>query len=155
MGDARDELAQARELFVWTIRLCVDLSSSWASCSEWASSWSVTFCSLSFSWADIRAVTSQKIPWTPIGLPSPQEWHLHGLDVALVALGGDMLFDHVQDLSAFDHFLVIPAVLFGEFPGVEFEVGLPFDLFEGGSQLAQNFWFANVKRPSRSLHRII
>ena len=68
MGDARDKLAQARELLRLHHPALGGLERSWAWRSERASSWSVTFCSLSFSSARIRAVTSQKMPWMPIGL---------------------------------------------------------------------------------------
>ena len=62
-----DELAQAGELLGLDHPALGGLECLVAWRSERRSSWRVTFCSLSISSARIRSVTSQKMPWMPMG----------------------------------------------------------------------------------------
>ena len=76
------------------------------------------------------------MPWIPIGLPSwPKSGALHHLDVELLALGRDVLLDHVEHLPALDDPAIVAAVLLGQLAGIEIEIGLAQDLLEAPAQL--------------------
>ena len=121
---------------VSTSRLWAFLSAWCAWCSEWASSWSSRFFSLScFVGPDPRChVPEDSLDTDGLAVVSVKRT-LHHLDVKLVSLGSDVLFDHVEHLPALDHATIIAAVLLGQLTREEIEIGLAHDVLEAAPHL--------------------
>ena len=64
-----------------------------------------------------------------------EEGCFHDLDVELLALGSDVLFDNVDELTALEHVLVVLAILFGELSREEIEICLALDFLESAAKL--------------------
>ena len=100
----------------------------------------MTFCSLSYSSARMPRGDIPENTLDPDCLAiRAEQRRLHGLDVELVTLGGDMLFDDVENLSALDDAPIVMAILLGEICGKEVEVGLPLDRLESRAQFGAEF----------------